>query len=68
MKVREAVNILSELNPDLGLFIALNINTDSFLKGAKIEQHSIITIDGLVSCSSYIAVLPFTSLEIKCPQ
>ena len=50
MKVREAVNILSELNPDLGLFIALNINTDSFLKGAKIEQHSIITIDGLVSC------------------
>ncbi len=66
MKVREAVNILSKLNPDLGLFIVLN--TDSFLKGSKIEQTPIISIADLISCSNYIAILPFTSLEITCPK
>lgn len=64
MKVREAINILQTLNPDLGLFIALNIDTNSFISGSNIRQQPIITIDGLIDCSSYIAILPSNSLEI----
>ena len=66
MKVKDALKILSKLNPDVGLFVCLNIDADSYRKGVNISHQSIITIDGIVSCPSYIGILPSTSLEIKC--
>lgn len=66
MKVSEAIQILENVNPELPIFICLNIDSGTYLRNiARIK--SVISLDGLVNCDSYIGVIPSAPVEIKCP-